>query len=74
MRTAGAAVLPLFSYDLLSGEENLVFPRLCVPFVTAVAAIIVAAPAVAMPADQCARLCSGHSDYQRCMSSCLETE
>jgi hypothetical protein len=51
-----------------------VLPRLCVPFVAAVAAIVLAAPAVAMPADQCARLCSGHSDYQRCMSSCLETE
>jgi hypothetical protein len=51
-----------------------VLRRLCVPFVTIVAAIVLAAPAVAMPADQCARWCSGRSDYQRCMSSCLETE
>jgi hypothetical protein len=51
-----------------------VLPRFCVPFVTAVAAIIVAAPAVSIPADQCARWCSGRSDYQRCMSSCLESE
>jgi hypothetical protein len=51
-----------------------VIRRFCVPFVTAVAAIVLAAPEVALPADQCVQWCSGRSDYQRCMSSCLETE
>jgi hypothetical protein len=39
-----------------------------------VSAIVFAAPAVAMPADKCAQWCAGHDDYQRCMSSCLESE
>jgi hypothetical protein len=51
-----------------------VIRRFCVPIATAVAAIVLAAPAVALPADQCVQVCSSRTDYQRCMSSCLESE
>jgi hypothetical protein len=51
-----------------------VLRTICVPLATVFAAIVFAAPAVALPADKCAQICSNRSDYQRCMSSCLETE
>jgi hypothetical protein len=49
--------------------------RLAVPFSVAIAALIFAAPVVAMPPDECPRWCAGQSgsDWQRCMRHCLGT-
>jgi hypothetical protein len=45
--------------------------KLSVPFSVVMAALIFAPPAIAMPPDQCARWCSGRSDYYSCVANCL---
>jgi hypothetical protein len=45
--------------------------KLSVPFSVVMAALIFAPPAIAMPPDQCARWCSGRSDYYSCVANCV---
>jgi hypothetical protein len=45
--------------------------KFAVPFAVFMAALIFAPLAVAMPADECARWCSGRSDYNSCLMDCL---
>ena len=44
---------------------------LSVPFSVVMAALIFAPSVIAMPPDQCARWCSGRSDYYSCVADCL---
>lgn len=47
------------------------FVKLNVAFSIIAVSLVLAPQAVAIPADQCTRWCSGSADYQACMENCL---